>query len=588
MKPKENIHPIPSGMRFHDAEGELTFTAPREIIQAHALEEVAPALLRVQTAVDSGLYAAGLLAYEAAPAFDASLQCHPPGDFPLLYFGLYDTPSRLAFSGTVPDVDLPKDWKPLLSELAYRHTVEKIRDHIAAGDTYQVNYTFPLEAEFTQNPDAVFDMLCEAQGKPKRLELRACIHTNRYSILSLSPEIFFTLDQDLITVCPMKGTRPRGRFSEEDQRLARDLRESAKDRAENLMIVDLLRNDLGRIAKTGSVEVRDLFQVSPWSTVWQMCSTIEAQTEKTFLEILGALFPSGSVTGAPKVNTMRLIKEYEPYPRGVYCGTMGYITPHREACFNVAIRTLTVDRELGRARYPIGSGITWESSARDEYQECLDKARVLQYRRPDFSLLETMRAEGGGIPLLELHLNRMRNSAQFFGIPLNENKIREALLAVIASSMDAEKLRLLVSQAGDFTIERHPIPDSKVWHVALAHTPVHSDNVFLYHKTTHRNFYDLKRAGHPECDDVLLWNERGELTESTFANIVLEMDGVKYTPPVSCGLLGGVYRQKLLDEGVLTERILYKQDIQAASKLWLINAVRGWIETTAPSSALPE
>jgi para-aminobenzoate synthetase/4-amino-4-deoxychorismate lyase len=244
----------------------------------------------------------------------------------------------------------------------------------------------------------------------------------------------------------------------------------------------------------------------------------------------------------------------------------------------VAIRTLTVDRELGKARYPIGSGITWYSSARDEYQECLDKARVLQYHRPVFSLLETMRAEGGEIPLLDMHLNRLQSSAQYFGISMDENKIREALHTSTAKSAEAEKLRLILSQTGGHTIERHPIPESKIWRVALAHTPVHSDNVFLYHKTTHRNFYEEKRKEHPECDDVILWNERGELTESTFANIVLEMDGVKYTPPVSCGLLGGVYRQKLLYDGEIIERIMYKADLQRANYVYLINSVRIWIE----------
>ncbi|MFP4172664.1 MAG: aminodeoxychorismate synthase component I, partial [Candidatus Hydrogenedentota bacterium] len=460
----------------------------------------------------------------------------------------------------------------------YEGAIRAIRDYIAAGDTYQVNFSFPLAAPFHGDPLAWFYQLCAAQ----KGDYNAYVDAGPFKVLSASPELFFHAKGEELTVRPMKGTAPRGLYSAQDKGQAEALANSEKNRAENLMIVDLLRNDLGRVCRIGSVSTPTLFEVERYETVWQMTSTVTGRTDASVPEVLNALFPSGSVTGAPKARTMEIIRELEAYPRGVYCGAMGWWAPSGEASFNVAIRTVTVETERQEARYHVGGGIVWDSTAGGEYEECQTKTAFLSRHAPRFSLLESLRWDEAGYFLYDFHLERLRQSADYFGIDADwaavEGWLKEEAARLTAAGTP-HKVRLLVDQAGDCAVESAPLRELPplTLTVGLAVEPVDSENVFLYHKTTKRDMYERARAQRPACDDVILWNERGELTESTMANLVCEMEGILWTPPVDAGLLAGCFRRHLLDMGVIKERTLAKDDLEQAEGIWLINSVRRWI-----------
>ncbi|MCL4691043.1 MAG: aminodeoxychorismate synthase component I [Candidatus Hydrogenedentes bacterium] len=558
-------------IHFVSRSGSRWFRDPVAVCVAERLEEVAPCLAAVAEHVTKGHYAAGFLSYEAAQAFDKALRCHAASPLPLAWFGVYEEPAE----DSTPDDEsfAVGAWEASLSRDAYVERVQRLRALIAAGDTYQVNFTFPLRATFQGSAHAWFRALCNAQPT----DHAAFLDLGRHKIVSVSPELFFERDGLTLRVRPMKGTASRGRFPEEDEAQARALAASNKNRAENVMIVDLLRNDLGRIGETGSVCVERLFDVERYPTLWQMTSTIACEARASVPEIFAALFPSGSVTGAPKVRTMEIIREFEDGPRGVYCGTIGYWEPSGRAAFNVAIRTATVDTETGTVEYPVGSGITWDSAPDGEFEECLAKAAVLTAHRPEFSLLESILYEGGYF-LLDRHLDRLAASARYFDIPFDMGALRAALDVAARDFIDVPlKVRLLVDRDGCYRIESAPAPVAESVRVGLARTPVNSIDIFLFHKTTHRTAYETARASRPDCDEVLLWNERGEITESTAANVVVELDGRMVTPPVSCGLLAGTFRAELLARGEIAEGVITVDDLARCSAIHLVNSVRLWI-----------
>ncbi len=374
----------------------------------------------------------------------------------------------------------------------------------------------------------------------------------------------------------MKGTAPRGRTLDEDRRQAQRLLASPKQRAENVMIVDMMRNDLGRVAVPGSVEVPALLTVERYPNVWQMTSTVTARTaEGTRLsEIFAALHPSASVTGAPKVRTMELVEQLEGQPRGVYTGAIGHVRPDGSCRFSVAIRTAVVDRRAGRVEFGIGSGIVWDSVAADEYDECLLKGSVLGERPRPFDLLETMRwTPGEGIFLLDRHLSRLRASAEYFGTVIDEASLEQALAE--AQGNVPLRLRLLVGPDGRSRIEKSPlVPGPEVLRVGVAASAVDDRDRFLFHKTTNRSVYE--RAQRPGFDDMILWNGRGEATESTKANLVVERGGRRVTPPVDAGLLAGTFRAEVLSTGDVQEATVTLDELRRAERVWLINSVRGW------------
>jgi para-aminobenzoate synthetase/4-amino-4-deoxychorismate lyase len=359
---------------FLSRHGQIIFKDLQRVVSTHQVGEVNPLLMEIELLVGQGYYAAGFLAFEAALAFDPAFKVHDTNNFPLLWFGIYGN-METAQPQEVPDrVGYSKSsWRPLMSQEAYYEAFEVIKSNIEAGETYQVNLTFPLEGTLDGSPQELLNHLFQAQP----VDYAAHLDIGDYDIISLSPELFWKLDGNLIVSKPMKGTRPRRTDKRKDKELAEELQSSPKEKAENLMIVDMVRNDLGKMAKTGSVKVEKLFELEDFRTVWQMTSTISAEVEVDIPQIMRNLFPPASITGAPKIKTVELIHTVEPYPRQVYCGTIGWWAPDRQACFNVAIRTLIRKKADNSTRYSVGSGITWDSDGEQEYEECLAKAAVL-------------------------------------------------------------------------------------------------------------------------------------------------------------------------------------------------------------------
>lgn len=559
----------------HDQVQRKVFTNPLDVLCARRVDEVRPVLKQVQKAVDQGYYAVGYVSYEAASAFDPAFSVHANPVLPLAWFGIfsdYDT------EWNIPEGDyMIGDWVPTISEEEYRQGIRTILDAIARGDTYQVNYTMRLRSRFSGDPQAFYKRLCAAQ----QARYTAMIHLGEFSILSASPELFFAKRDGLIITRPMKGTVRRGRWLEEDEKRACWLQQSVKNRAENVMITDLLRNDLGLIAETGTVKVPKLFEIEKYYTLFQMTSTVTAvpKTGTTFEKLFEALFPCGSITGAPKVSTMNLIHQLEPSPREVYCGSIGMIAPDGSATFNVAIRTVWIDHRNGQAEYGVGGGITWESDAADEYEEAKTKALLLTEMRPEFQLLESILLENGTYFLLEEHMKRMESSAKYFDFSFDRSEMVERLEKHAAQHPHGmRKVRVLLARTGEITVESDAIrnPDTPI-HVVLAENPVPSSDRFLYHKTTHREIYNsfFRRKG--DAFDVLLWNEKGEITEFTMGNIVVEIEGQLYTPPRECGLLAGTFRNDLLKKGAVMERIIRVEDLDKAEQVWFINSVRKWL-----------
>lgn len=585
----------------------LHFGGVLKVLRTERIDEVLPLICEAEA---SGLFVAGFISYEASPAFDSALKTREIADFPLLCLGLFNAPKVLERIEKEPSATYDVgELSPSVSKAEFVDTIEQIRERIAEGATYQVNYTYRLSGAFSGAAWAFFCELVDGQ----KADYAAYVDTGDFAVCSASPELFFALSGDRILSRPMKGTARRGRTFAEDIQQAEALRASQKNRAENIMIVDMIRNDIGRIAKPGSVETLSTYDVEKYPTVWQMTSTVQGEIyhEDTnitedfpggcpaalgssclrggLVRIMKSLFPCASITGAPKAKTMEIIQSLEKSPRKIYTGSIGFMTPKGDACFNVAIRTALIDCVRGRLEYGVGGGIVWDSEADAEYEETLTKARVLTQPRPEFQLLETMLCEPeNGIFLLNEHVQRLAKSAAYFDIPLTLCAIHNELEQETADLDGPHRIRLLVSRDGAFEVQRIPMEDVGAQtsapvggqrpplHIALSKNPVDSHDIFLFHKTTHRTVYEQAKAARPDCDDVILWNERGEVTESTIANVVIEKSGRLITPPVECGLLGGIFREHLIKNGQLEEEIVTLDDLRTADKIYLINSVRCW------------
>ena len=552
----------------------LYFTRPQRIVVARNLTEVVPALQEVEAATAAGQYAAGFVSYEAAPAFDSALTAAPADDFPLLWFALYGAPETVELPPP-PDLRRP-EWTPELKEEDFATAVAAIHEEIARGATYQVNFTFPLQADLPDDPFAFFLSLVHSQGSAHA----GYLDCGRYVICSASPELFFQRDgdSDVIVCRPMKGTIRRAPTAAEDRRQAHRLRHSAKERAENVMILDMLRNDLGRL---GPVSVPALFALEKYPTLWQLTSTATTRSRAGLAAIFTALFPCASITGAPKVATSALIHHLEGRPRHLYTGAFGWAGPKGEAAFGVAIRTALCDRETRTATYGVGAGITADSRATDEYAECLAKGRILTQGVPSFDLLESLRWEPGtGYILLSRHLQRLAASARYFDRPCDTVAIHRALEeAVVGLPPQAHKVRLLLAADGSVSCSAAVLTENDATtplRLRLAPSPVDASDPFLYHKTTRRSVYDRARAATADGDETILWNHNGEVTEACNYNLVIARGGRRVTPPVSCGLLAGTLREELLRSGEVRQEIIRIEELRQAEGLWLINSVRGW------------
>ncbi len=571
------------------------FESPVETVICHGAEDLAPALARLEQAQTEGLTAAGYIGYELGYLLEPKLaplfRHHPSA--PILWMGLFERGRELDSRGV-------KDWIAARTSGAF--TVEslglscskadylaaygRVKDYIAAGDVYQINLTFKQRLRVTGDRLALYRDLTRKQ----RVRYGAIVETGQATLLSLSPELFLSVEKGQAQARPMKGTAKRGRTTEEDQAFAEWLATDPKSRAENLMIVDLLRNDLGRAALIGTVTVTDLYSVEPYPTLHQMTSGITARLHPgvTITNLLQSLFPCGSITGAPKVRAMEVIHELEPAARGPYTGSIGMIRPDGDLAFNVAIRTLLLDRD-GNGELGIGSGLVHDSEGEAEFDECLLKAEFLNRPYEPFQLIETLRWQGG-YDLLDRHLARLARSARRFHFACDLDALRSALdQEARGFSAPAYRVRLLLDEAGAITITSVAIsvaPSGEPWRYAIAETPLDSANPFLYHKTTKRAFYDETREAKKAetgCDEVIFQNERGELTEGSITTLFIEKDGELLTPPISSGLLPGTLREDLLADPArrVREAVLYPADLEDAEAVYLGNSVRGLLPAVA-------
>jgi para-aminobenzoate synthetase/4-amino-4-deoxychorismate lyase len=555
------------------------FQQPYQVICVDRAADIIPALHLIEKTVNSRqLYAVGFLQYEAAAAFGLAVKQQRSKDrLPLLWFGLYPPPQRHHQLPPAHAAYRLGAWHTQLSSEAYLKQVHRIQEYLAAGDIYQINYTFHHSASFQGDPWSC----CHHLFKQQRGQFMAYLDLGRWVIISSSPEQFLQCAGDDVTARPMKGTCKRGRWLSEDQQFADQLQQSPKERAENVMIVDMMRNDLGRVARIGSVRVPQLFHTERYPTLWQMTSTITARVTTSITQLLTACFPSASITGAPKVRAMQLIAELEQEPRGVYTGAIGVIAPNRCVRFNVAIRTLVIDQYQHQAQYGVGSGIVWGASASAEYQECLLKARILTPHTPKFQLLETVLwTPEEGYYLYQRHLARLSATATYFQFKCSIPQLTTQLRTLASTLTQPTKIRILISPDGAISIQTEvlhqaPRPLTPL-RVRLAPQPVSPENPWLYHKTTHRSLYDQARAAHPDCDDVLLWNHHEQVTEATTANIVVPSAGVWLTPPIDDGLLPGTLRAELLARQQLVECTIPLKQLYDAPQFYLINSVRQW------------
>jgi para-aminobenzoate synthetase/4-amino-4-deoxychorismate lyase len=553
---------------------------PHSIVVAHRVDDVRAALAQLRDAIRSGLHAAGWLSYEAGFAFEPTLPAPPLSDsaLPLLWFGLFATAERLddaAFARLLPDA--AGGWvgppRPRLSRRAYQRAFERVQTLIAAGDIYQANLSFRADVPVAGHPLAIYARL----RRSAQVGWGGVAYDGRNWLLSLSPELFFQTDGTTVAARPMKGTAPRGRDPAEDAALAAELAADPKQRAENLMIVDLIRNDLSRVAQPGSVATPRLFAVERYPTVHQMVSDVTARLSpgKDAFDLIEALFPCGSITGAPKVRAMEIIAEVEPDARDAYTGSIGTIGPDGSAAFNVAIRTLQLTEGATRAQLGLGSAVVADSQAESEWRECLAKGGFVTAASTPFDLFETMRFEPDeGVIRLEEHLARLARSAATFGFPFDRHEIRQRLHAATFHRTTPGRLRLMLAAQGAIAVEVGDLPATPPppVPVGIVPLPVDAADFRLRHKTTDRAFYhDGRRAS--GCFEALFVRPDGWLTEGSFTNLFVPRDGLLVTPPLDRGLLPGILRAALIESGKAREGDLTVADL--AGEFWIGNDLRG-------------
>ena len=675
MAVKSNDSEVSAYIAFESLSSPLLFRGvPEKTISAYSIDDVAQIIKEAESLALSGLHVVGMLSYESAPAFDKKMKVRDRDAaerYPLALFHAYRADQvvengRLLDDSTEAAFEVGA-FEPSVDYTTYARAIDAVREEIRQGNTYQTNHTFRLRAPFSGNHFAFLDRLLRLQ----KAGYGAYFDAGRYKILSASPERFFrwtrgtgleigtrdglagsqvlangaaARETGILETRPMKGTAPRGLSSKQDRANREHLKTSEKERAENLMIVDLLRNDLSRIAVRGTVEVPRLFSVEDFPTVWQMTSTVSCSTkpELSLMDLLSALFPCGSITGAPKHSTMRIIADLECSPRGVYCGSLLYLSPGLSLVeASVPIRTAVLDSEAGVIEYGVGGGITWDSTPQGEWEECEAKARVLhracdagfEKKEEVWELLETIRMEGSGeVLLMEGHLERLNESAEYFGVVVRRDSVRDAIEETQRKvGKDGLRVRMTVDRNGtvNVTTARLPPPFRTPRVVDLASKAIDQGEVWYYHKTTRRESYEAMKASVPtDAFDALLWNAWGEATEFTIGNLVVELplgsavdDGTEtdegtegapsedgesegttepdsdcslspmdpttfpqprsgfglFTPPVDSGLLPGVFRGMLVDQEVVKERVIRVAELQG-KRLWLTNAVRGFVE----------
>jgi para-aminobenzoate synthetase/4-amino-4-deoxychorismate lyase len=591
----------------HENQHSYLFVNPVRVLQVQTLSEIPGLLRQIEDCLREGLFVAGFMSYECGYHFEPSTATHVPkgSKVPLAWFGVYSQPFVFDHRSGTFEPELPQGWRKLaapaigtgnspvsgcrleMSREEYCAKVEAVRKYIAAGDTYQVNLTTKILFEYSAPPAALLSALRTQQ----RVSYAAYIHLGERHLLSFSPELFFRIKDGRITTRPMKGTAPRGRNLAEDVRLRDWLQTDSKNRSENVMIVDLLRNDLGKIAEIGSIRTDELFAVEKYETLFQMTSTVSAtlRSGETLGDTFRAIFPSGSVTGAPKCRTMQIIQELERGPRGLYTGAIGYFSPSNETVFNVSIRTMVL--EAGRGEMGVGSGIVFDSLPEQEYEECLLKTQFLTGLQPLFQLIESLRWDGT-YHFLWQHLERLKSSAEYFAFAFCEDQAIAALEQNEKGLQSGKvyKVRLLLDPTGEISLDNVPLdPAPPSGTITVASIRTSSQDRFLYHKTTRRDLYQRlhSEAGRYGHEDVIFVNEKGEITEGAINNIFVKIGGMLFTPPVECGLLAGVFRQHVLEsDHRAAERIVFLEDLRTAEAIYLCNSVRGLRQVSLAKEAI--
>ena len=551
-----------------------TFTQPIKELKTRKVAEVTALLAQVESYQEQGYYVVGYVSYEAAPAFEEKLAVHPApllGEY-LLYFTVHDSVEKSSIPLTYDEVDMPSNWQEVTSKKEYEKAIAQIHHHLRQGDTYQVNYTVQLKQDLSANPFAIYNRMVVEQ----EAGYNAYVEHDEMAVISMSPELFFEQnDRELITR-PMKGTTKRGLTDQEDLDQAAWLEQDPKNRSENMMIVDLLRNDMNRLSEVGSEHVERLCQVEQYSTVWQMTSTIKSQvrSDVDLVEIFRSLFPCGSITGAPKIATMEIIKNLEPQARGVYCGTIGLLLPNGRRIFNVAIRTIQLYK--GQAIYGVGGGITWDSTWESEYREVHQKAAVLYRKQVPFQLMTTGKISQKHLLFKEEHIERLRKASRYFAYPFNPEHLRQRIVGECQTCHEEKdyRLKISISKSGDIDFCRQElIPLSLAFcqaQLCLQETSLQTP--FIYFKTTYRPHLTIGKQ------EKIYHNEKGELLETSIGNLVLQIAGKLYTPPINLGILPGIYRQHLLEIGQVEEKVLTLEELAQAEAIYACNAVRGLYE----------
>ena len=551
-----------------------TFTQPIKELKTRDLSEVADLLAQVESYQEQGYYVVGYVSYEAAPAFEEKLAVHkaPLLAEYLLYFTVHDRVETSPIPLTYDEVDLPSNWQEVTSAEDYEKAIAQIHHHLRQGDTYQVNYTVQLKQDLSANPFAIYNRMVVEQ----EAGYNAYVEHDEMAVISMSPELFFEQNNRELTTRPMKGTTQRGVTDQEDLAQASWLEQDPKNRSENMMIVDLLRNDMNRISEVGSEHVERLCQVEQYSTVWQMTSTIKSQLrpDVDLVEIFRSLFPCGSITGAPKIATMEIIKDLEPQPRGVYCGTIALLLPNGRRIFNVAIRTIQLHK--GQAIYGVGGGITWDSTWESEYHEVHQKAAVLYRKQARFKLITTGKINQKQLLFENQHLGRLTKASRYFSYPFNPEDLRQKIEeeCQACDSHQDYRLRIILSKSGEIELSRQllaPLSPS-FCKAKLCLQEADLNQAFTYFKTTHRPHLNLDKQ------EIIYHNAAGELLETSIGNLVLKINGKLYTPPIRLGILPGIYRQHLLETGQVEEKVLTVPDLEQAETIYGCNAVRGLYE----------
>ncbi len=560
---------------FKELGHRLIFENPVKILATKLIDDVEAILKKVVYYQSQGYYVVGYVSYEAGKAFENNFSVKTfslSGEY-LVYFTVHSEVKKEAFPLDYEmNITMPQVWESKTDKDEYEKAISEIRQQIRQGNTYQVNYTVQLHNRINSNLFELYNRLVIEQDA----KYNCYIEHDDFAVLSMSPELFFEKNGSKLTTRPMKGTVARGINDAQDFRNKHWLANDSKNRSENMMIVDLLRNDMGRISELGSVTVSKLCDIEQYSTVWQMTSTIESQLKEdlSLFDIFNALFPCGSITGAPKISTMSIINQLEPSPRGVYCGSIGICLPHDDrAIFNVAIRTIQVKDD--QAIYGVGGGITWDSEWESEYRETCEKSAFLYKSQPTFDILTTAKITQKKVIFLKEHTKRLKSSARFFGWPFSETEFLDKISELLKTlDLSDYRLRVLLHKSGQLSFEVSMLEDlpSTFLQAKLVQREEACDSPFTYFKTSYR-----PHIPNSDKEQVFISSD-GYLQETSIGNIILEIDGTYYTPPVEVGILDGIYRKYLIQQGEVTERYLTKTDLENADHIYVCNSVRGLYE----------